>query len=174
LRLMLRTLPHPRQLILCDLYGKLDRREIEGILEEGQYRGSVETCESRPAVPVDLYGSTLIIGATNVPDVLDVERLEPGTIVVDDSGPHCFPIGSAVKRLETQRDILVTEGGVLQSPIPVIRTRHVPRGWEPFLSQTLTERLARSDPRQITGCVLSSLLTAHFDDIEPTLGIVPV
>jgi hypothetical protein len=32
--------------------------------------------------------------------------------------------------------------------------------------------LERPDPRQITGCILSSLLAACFDQLPPTVGLV--
>src|SRR5262249_61046261 len=93
LRALIRCLPHPAEIRLCDVYSKrvslLDlRRELT---EELGYRGPVHVLESRGTVPPGLYESSLLVGATNVPDVLDVDPLAPGTLLVDDSSPHCFP-----------------------------------------------------------------------------------
>lgn len=38
----------------------------------------------RVPAPELVYSATLIIGASNVPDILDVSQLAPGTIVIDD------------------------------------------------------------------------------------------
>jgi amino acid adenylation domain-containing protein len=171
LRLMLRCLPHPEELILCDVYGRLDEAKAREFLDHLAFRGALRILESRPEVPAGFYDSTLIVGATNVPDVLDVNRLRPGTIVVDDSGPHCFSVAEAMRRLETQGDVLFTEGGVLRSPRPVALLRHLPRAREAMLPPAVRERLLTHHPDHITGCVLSSLLTACFEDVRPVLGL---
>ena len=41
-------------------------------------------------MPPDVYEASFVVGATNAPDILDVDRLQPGTLIVDDSAPHCF------------------------------------------------------------------------------------
>ena len=113
----------------------------------------------------------MIVGATNVPDVLDITRVQPGTLIVDDSGPHCFSVPSAIERFQRQADILFTEGGVMQSPNPLKHTIHYP----PHLAQRLrlAEFLGDSfvDSTRITGCVFSSLLSASFG-LPSTTGIV--
>ena len=172
LRLMLQVLPHPRSLMLCDLYGKLNRDEIGQIIAGFRYQGEIRFLESRPEVPDAFYSCSLIVGATNVPEVLAVTRIRSGTIIVDDSGPHCFDVREALHRVESKRDILVTEGGVLLAPGTVSRKRHVPRRLEPYLAKGLGKRLANAHPHQITGCVLSSLLTAIDSNTPPTIGLV--
>jgi hypothetical protein len=82
--------------------------------------------ESTGVVPKEFYESRLIIGATNVPDDLEVERLEPGTLIVDDSGPHCFQVPKAIERSMSQQDILFTEGGILQSSTVIPCLRYLP------------------------------------------------
>ena len=112
-----------------------------------------------------MYESTLIIGATNVPNVLDITQVQPGTLIVDDSGPHCFDSELAIQRLQQQEDILFTEGGVLQLPHPITQ-----------LAKRQLEKLKipgrTGHPFNITGCVLSSLLTTTFSKINPTVGLV--
>ena len=103
LRLLLSCLPHPARLSLCDVYSKQEileslRREL---IDELGYRGEVRLLASRHEVPAELYEASLIVGATNVAEILDIDRLAPGTIVVDDSAPHAFRSGggaSAVPR----------------------------------------------------------------------------
>src|SRR5262249_35375859 len=85
LRALLPCPPHPAEIRLCDVYGKRDallevRRELA---EDLGYQGAVHVLEARGTVPPGLYESSLLVGATNVPDVLDVDRLAPGTLLVD-------------------------------------------------------------------------------------------
>ena len=111
---------------------------------------------SRIQVPAEMYESTLIIGATNVPNVLDIKQVQPGTLIVDDSGPHCFDPELAIQRLQQQEDILFTEGGVLQLPHPITQLWYQPRQLEKLKIPGRT-----GHPFNITGCVLSSLLSSN-------------
>ena len=164
LRLLLSCLPHPARLSLCDVYSKREaleslRREL---VDELGYRGEVRLLASGHEVPAELYEASLIVGATNVAEILDVGRLAPGTIVVDDSAPHAFASDAAMRRLQERGDILVTEGGVLLAPEPLPLRAYVPDELEPWLRAGLARLVAGTDPRLITGCVLSGLLSARF------------
>jgi hypothetical protein len=173
-RTLLRCLPHPAEIRLCDVYSKRDalielRREV---VEDLGYRGPVHVLEARETVPRELYQSSLVIGATNVPDILDVEQLRPGTLLVDDSSPHCFRVDRAVRRLRERQDILFTEGDTLRSPHPLKQVLYVPADIERVLPAIPAEVIGNYDPHNITGCVLSSLLSARRADLPPTIGLV--
>jgi hypothetical protein len=177
LRLMLRCLPHPAAIVLCDVYSKLDcLEEIQReVIDELGFRGSVRVLESQGAVPPEFYDATLIIGATNVPDVLDVARIRPGTMIVDDSSPHCFAPAASIRRFREQEDILFTEGGRLRLPHPTSELRHLPRPLEDVIKATqMEEAYLRPDPYETGGCILSSVLSSRFDDLEPTVGLADV
>ena len=105
---MLRYLPHPAEIILCDVYSKFDflSQTRQKIIDEFDFRGKVHIALSQPTVPPEIYKATLIIGATNVPDILDITQLQPGTMIVDDSAPHCFRLEDAIQRFEEHADIL--------------------------------------------------------------------
>lgn len=171
LRLMLSTLPHPETLLLCDLYNKRDalenaRREI---IHDFGFAGEVQIVASQQQVPTAFYTASLILGATNTPDVLDIAQVQPGTLIVDDSSPRCFSSQAALHRLYTDGDILFTEGGVLKSPNPIGQTTYLPESWsEPLIGY------ARRDVHDITGCILAGLLAARFDNLAPTVGPVTV
>jgi len=174
LRLLLSCLPHPARLSLCDVYSKLEsleslRREL---IDELGYRGEVRLLASRHEVPAELYEASVIVGATNVAEILDINRLAPGSIVVDDSAPHAFDPEAALRRFHERGDILVTEGGVLLAPEPLPLRVYVPDGLEPWLEAGLVSLIARSNPWNITGCVLSGLLSARFADLAPTIGLI--
>jgi amino acid adenylation domain-containing protein len=172
LRALLCCLPHPKEIRLCDVYSKREalldlRRELT---EKLDYDGPVHVLESRGTVPPDLYASSLLIGATNVPDLLDVDRLAPGVLLVDDSSPHCFRLDRAIGRLRAQQDILFTEGGMLRAPQPLRQTIYVPADLEQVVQTIPAEVFANHDPHHITGCVLSALLSAQRTDLPATVG----
>jgi len=174
LRLMLKCLPHPEEITLCDVYTKLGflekiRQEITSDLG---FRGGVRIVASQTEVPAEIYEATLIIGATNVPDVLDITRVKPGTLIVDDSAPHCFVSELAVERFQEQEDILFTEGGVLRSPHPISHLRYLPRYLEQIMSSAEIEDFLKTNPFNITGCVFSSLLSSCFENLKPTVGVL--
>jgi amino acid adenylation domain-containing protein len=174
LRLLLACLPHPAVLSLCDVYSKqadLEAlgREVAGPLGFG---GEVRLLASGREVPAELYEASLIVGATNVAGILEVDRLAPGTIVVDDSAPHLLDPDRALERFHERRDILVAEGGVLAAPEVLPLAVNAPEGLEPWLQAALVSLVARSAAREITGCVLSGLLSARFAHLAPTVGLI--
>ena len=118
LRLMLDLTIHPRDLILCDVPAKAaELEQLAGeIRTDFGYRGDIEIVAATGAVPAEVYRSRLIIGATNVPGVLDVDRLASGTIVVDDSFPHCFDLERAIARMSSRGDVLLVDGGFVSPP----------------------------------------------------------
>jgi hypothetical protein len=171
---MLSCLPHPARLSLCDLYSKQESLESLGreLFDELGYSGEVRLLASRHELPAEVYEASLMIGATNVADILDIDRVAPGTIVVDDSAPHAFQPEEALRRFHERGDILVTEGGVLLAPEPLPLRVFVPEGLEPWLTAGLVSLMARSNPWYITGCVLSGLLSARFAHLAPTIGLI--
>ena len=176
LRLMLKCLPHPLRITLCDVYAKRDALiELQAeIKEDLGFSGDVRIVTSTAAntLPVELYDATLIVGATNVPDILDVAEIQPGTLLVDDSGPHCFSPERALERFRESEDILFSEGGVLRSPQPISEIKYIPGGLENLLGADALESLLQHTPHHITGCVFSSLLSARFSHLSPTVGLV--
>ena len=176
LRLMLKCLPHPQSIIVCDIYSKLEslqnlQRELSDDLG---FRGSVQiaTSSSSSELPPEIYDATLIIGATNVPDILDIDRLKPGTLIVDDSGPHCFSPEQAIKRFEKHKDILFTEGGALHAPDPIETVIYLPESMKKNMDEdTWSDEFKPTNPLNIMGCVMSSLLSSRFDNIKPTVGL---
>ena len=124
-------------------------------------------------MPDDVYEATLIVGATNAADILDIDRLLPGALVVDDSAPHCFRPDKAFRRLRDRGDILFTEGGTLAAPTPLHHTVFLPPAIELVAHSVPRDVLPIvTDPMQITGCVVSSLLSTRFPELPPTIGLV--
>ncbi|HMQ46405.1 MAG TPA: amino acid adenylation domain-containing protein [Saprospiraceae bacterium] len=171
LRLMLQVLPHPQRLLLCDLYSvsnELANLEQE-LREVFQFRGEITLVKTAGGqLPTTIYEATLLVGATNSPEVVQIDRLNPGTIIVDDSGPHCFNLAAGIKRLEEKQDILFTEGGALKLPQPMHQTLYLPTALQTRLNKDNLP--IRSDAYTMMGCMLSGLLSSQFEEAKPTLG----
>ncbi|WP_062347510.1 hybrid non-ribosomal peptide synthetase/type I polyketide synthase [Herbidospora yilanensis] len=135
LGLLLTVEDPPGRLLLCDGAAPLD----------GLHPGA-ESCG------VDrVYEAGLIVAAVSGHEaVIDVDRLRPGTIVVDDSFPHCFDVAKARAR----RDVTVVGGGLLSMPgIERRLAEDVPAPWL---------------PGTIASCRLESLVPG----LPPVLGLV--
>lgn len=166
--LLLQIYPYINEITLCDL-DKNQHRLIEYRDRlQNLYKGNINILLNRDKIPNQVYESSLIIGATNVPDIIDVNLLKPGTMIIDDSGPHCFSKKQAVERLNKQNDILFTEGGVIKSQNKINKYTYIPKKF----SEIEKYRRHFFCNEEITGCILSSLLTAKLAILSPTLGIV--
>jgi len=170
LRTLLTSLDHPRSLILCDVPAK--RSYLEALAHEIRvslgFRGEIDVATQSGELPNKAYQATLFIGATNVPNVIDIERLLPGSIIVDDSFPLCFDSAAALRRFSSSGDVLCVEGGSV-----CLREQFK---WEfalpPGIPSFLQERHAPSllpPSKFITGCILSSILP-NAAEVRATLG----
>jgi hypothetical protein len=102
-----------------------------------------------------------------------VARLAPGTLIVDDSSPHCLNGPAAFARFTQNHDILFTEGGFVRSGTPIPRVAHVPTSVAPSLQVEIPQlffSMLRAD--DITGCILSALLSARHPNLAPTIGLI--
>jgi amino acid adenylation domain-containing protein len=174
LHLLLRILPHPRRLILSDVYGKYKYLEAERdrLVQEFGYSGEIDIVAAQGELPSRFYDATLVVGATNAPNVVDVDRLRPGVLIVDDSSPHCFSSEQALNRINERGDIMVMEGGVLEVPHAMSHVRYVPPASAKFVKAENFTQMSTRHPRRITSCVLSSLLCSAFKENPRTIGTV--
>ncbi len=173
-RLLLDLLPHPPALLLCDVYAKADELQefARSLQNQHHYRGIIKVLTVTSAVPDTFYTARLIIGATNVPDVLDVWQLLPGTLLVDDSGPACYNQAHAIARFQAQHDILVTEGGALQPPHAVQSVRYIPPAVQAQLAPAAVAQLTAHAPDSVMGCTLSAALSRQHPSLAPTIGLI--
>jgi acyl-CoA synthetase (AMP-forming)/AMP-acid ligase II/aryl carrier-like protein len=173
LRLLLGKLPHPRGLLLCDVPAR--REHLERLVEELEtelgFRGRVEVLLiSSTEAPAEVYEASVLLSATNAANLLDVERLKPGTLVVDDSAPHCFDPRRAIRRFQERRDVLFTEAGAIRSHRPVreIRELSFATGWDHKVRGAL--QLLHPSEDTLMGCVFSSILSSRFEDAPCLVG----
>jgi amino acid adenylation domain-containing protein len=176
MELMLVSLPHPQELLICDLYASPQALvEIEQAVRQLDFQGTITLL---PAAGKDLdlpdafYTSSLVIGTTNVPDILNVARLAPGTLLIDDTLPHAFSVPQAINRLESRGDLLFSEGRMLQLPQPGKRLSYLPPRWEKAMTEQALRQFQAHDPLLMPGCIVSCMLTGHSSDLPPTIGAI--
>jgi iturin family lipopeptide synthetase A len=175
IELLLTVLSHPSSITLCDISEKngylVDLKQK--LKEKYAYKNEINIVLSKGIdLPDEIYKSSLIIGATNVPNILDVSKLKPGTLIIDDSAPHCFSTGDAIKRLKNDCDILFTEGGTLNSPTPIEKIVYLPKFINPIVMKNYQQHFLGST--EITGCILSSLLSTKFRELKPVSGNIDI
>ncbi|MGW6717956.1 amino acid adenylation domain-containing protein [Streptomyces sp. NPDC054995] len=107
----------PARLLLCDVPGSGPRlKELAEDLLDRRLAEVVEVVETDRGLPDAVYGAHLIVAAVSGGGaLLDVDRLAPGTTVVDDSFPHCFDTSRAFARMERAEDVLIVGGGLLSA-----------------------------------------------------------
>jgi len=119
---------------LCDLSARRGALEAlaERLRRELGFQGPIQVVEM-DRTPGEVYEASLILSATSVANVLDEDRLRPGTLLVDDSAAHCLDPRQAIRRLQEHRDVLFTEAGAIRShrPIEEISDLTVATGWGP-------------------------------------------
>jgi hypothetical protein len=175
LELMLDVLPHPAELRLHDpyrnarFYAELEQR----LRREHGYGGTIRVAAGACDAEDDFRAVSTIVGATNVENVIDVAHLAPGTLVVDDSWPHCMNGRAALARFTRQADILYTEGGFVRGRAPMPRITYLPPAIATSLPAELQLLFSGLNPNAITACILSALLSARMPELRPTIGLIP-
>ncbi|MFD8467966.1 amino acid adenylation domain-containing protein [Streptomyces cyaneofuscatus] len=159
----------PARLLLCDVPGSGPRlKELAERLRARGLAGAVDVLTSGEGLPDAVYGARLIVAAVSGGGtLLDVDRLAPGTTVVDDSFPHCFDTGRALDRMDRAKDVLVVGGGLLS--IGTVE-RRVADG---LPAAAVAGYLAQPTiPGTIASCRLESLLHASGADVPLVRGTV--
>jgi yersiniabactin nonribosomal peptide synthetase len=168
----------PAQITLCDVYGSptpLDRLRQE-LVAELRYTGDVVITLAKRGETPAVGEATLIVGATNVPNVIDIGSLAPGTMLIDDSVPHCFETSQAIARWENDGDLLFTEGGSLRLAEPIDRVVSVPEEFERLIPPDMIAPWLRAwlgiSPTAIMGCTFSGLLSGRAAKLPATGAVV--
>lgn len=173
LSLMLSVLPHPSKIYLCDVPSRIDRlHKIQQYIKEHlQYKGIVDVVSSDKKRDIVMYkDSTLIIGATNCPNIITPNLLRSGTIIIDDSMPSVVDFTLCMDRWQKQSDLLVLYGGKLLLPQKIDFTYTNDRMFLEFKQYFYNWHNIM--PYEIMGCTISSILPLHISSLKPTLGSV--
>jgi amino acid adenylation domain-containing protein len=160
-RLWLEARPWPRRLILADIPAK--RPELDKLADEWKTRTQGKVCidiVESPSTPPDIwYEADLMLCAVGAGEVVDINRLRPGTLLADDSAPPCFSWQRAAERMRRTGDILAIESGDIALPAPWRRTSYRPEGLRKIFPKIAQPH--PDDARRMTSCVLSGLLLAQ-------------
>jgi amino acid adenylation domain-containing protein len=170
LRTVLTVLDHPRALMLCDVPAK--RSYLEALAHDIRiklgFRGEIDISTLSPDLSDKTYQARFFVGATNSPQVIDVERLRPGSIVVDGLFPLCFDPAAALRRFNNSADVLCLTGDSLRLGEQFKWTIALPPGIPTVLRNHPASGLL--PPENImTGCILSSILPGAAG-LRPILG----
>jgi pyochelin synthetase len=187
MHLLLRYLPHPRKLILCDPYaatGDSPRGRastltgrIKKAADEARalgYQGEIAVIGGTSTLPDEFYEATLISADTNAPDVVDVAKLRPGTMLCDDSIPPCYNQEEALARVAEHADLLFAQGDVVRCATPMQKVFSWPQLMYDLAGEDGVEWFSRNTPDvsstlDITSSVLSNLLAAQ-EGLKPVVG----
>ncbi len=161
----------PQRVLLCDVAGRAQHlSELAAALRNRGCSAEFEVCGPDLRLPVGAYQADLIIAAISADrTALDIDLLRPGTIVVDDSFPHCFDTASAIRRMADQGDVVVVGGGLLTAG-PSRRTTSD----DPVLRPYATHLTGLRIPDTIPSCQLESLMLAARPDLPPVRGLADV
>jgi amino acid adenylation domain-containing protein len=170
LRTVLGCLDQPASITLCDVVAKRD--SLEALAREARqefgFRGDVRIISTTGVLPRKAYDADVFICATNVPNVIAVDQLKPGSVIVDDSFPLCFDFAAATKRFRETGDIMFVAGGSVQIPGGVKWDIALPSVIPGSVRGLIAKHLLPSDT-MITGCILSALLPKSAQ-MRPTIG----
>lgn len=174
LDLMLDVLPHPRGIIMSDIYRQKGRlEELQDRLLASGFVGEIDIFSSRGELPDEIYESELIIAASNVPNIIDIEKVRSGTMIVDYSFPGSFSLIDAARRTEQEGDLIFTSGGQLRLGQEIEEIIYLPRAAEEMLEIINPEKMQSiimRDSREMTGCILASIFTEMDSGVGVTLG----
>ena len=63
-----------------------------------------------------VYQSDMFLGASSSGNVLKVDNLRPGSILIDDSFPPVISVRDSIKRIKNKQDVLILGGGKMLLP----------------------------------------------------------
>jgi hypothetical protein len=188
MHMLLSYLPHPRMLILCDPYAATSDSQrgrasaipsrLKHAAEEARtklgYQGEIKIIGGTSTLPDEFYEATLISADTNAPDIVDVARLRPGTMLCDDSIPPCFDRDIAMARIEERADVMFAQGDVVRCATPMDKMFSWPPLMYELAGEEGVEYFVRNTPDasstvDITSSVLSNLIAGQ-EGISPVVG----
>jgi len=159
--------PRIGQITLCDVRIKLAETERLGArLGELGFRGPVRVLAADPSgrLPEELYETDVLVSATSRPDLVDIDRVRPGSVLVDDSQPWCWSRDDALARFRRRKDVLCLEGGLLSGDEKTTRVSPAAMGF--------TRGDLEAHASTLWSCMGEGLLLLKDATMPPTIGAV--
>lgn len=162
-RLLVSSERRPAEMWLVDRPNR--RSRVERLAAELSRSGTlvrVETTNADGTLPDTsaCYASQWLVSAISVPGIVDIGRVAPNTVLIDDSQPYCWDRVAAWKRCSERQDIAPCDAGLVDCAaigyrglFPFDFADHGPNGSETAWS-----------------CVTEGLLCHLVPELTPTLG----
>lgn len=117
-RLLMTREDPPRELTLMDLPSRREAlEELADELRQENPRCRIRVVSTAPNGHIPPGGTPyhcdILVSAINSSNVIDVDKLAPGTVLVDDSQPWCWSRDDAWDRCVTQNDLIPCEAGLV-------------------------------------------------------------
>ncbi len=167
LNLLLAEIGIPAQIIIADLASQLTglQKSVDDLKE--RFTNRVEVIIVDKTMPFDFYASDIIIGASSAGNVLDISKIRPGSVLVDDSFPHIVDVRKAIARMEKEKDVLIVGAGKLsvgQKKRTIVQTS--------LLDSWINKIIEKFGDEGMPGCRAESLLISFDPSLPATIGLV--
>ena len=131
------------------------------------YKGRLDVIAITKEIPDEFYFADLIIGSSSQGEILEVDKLAPGTIIVDDSFPHIVNCPKAIKRMKVDKDVLIVGGGKIDMGYTerTLLETNLPKNLINFI-------VKKAGDQGLPGCRVESLMMSYNDSLPATIGLV--
>ncbi len=164
-RLMAREEVRPAELVLVDKPERSRRvEELADELAESGLATRVDLTDRDGQLPSDslCYDAQFLISAVSTPNVIDIERVAPQTVLVDDSQPNCWSREQAWRRVNRSADIAPCEAGLVDA---------ASINYWAYFPFRFASSYEGSGGTSVTWCCLAEgLAMGHDPSLPPTLG----
>ncbi|WP_157778314.1 hypothetical protein [Massilia violaceinigra] len=164
-QLLARQRRRPARIVLVDTPSRADhvRRYAEQLQADCGIGVEVEFTSPAGALPIDsaAYRSRFVISAVSTANIIDIDRVAPGTVLIDDSQPYCWSRQSAWARVHARQDIAPCEAGLIDCSSIGYRSR---------FSFDFADQDETGESSTSWSCMAEGLLRVVAPDLPPTIG----
>ncbi|WP_147305035.1 hypothetical protein [Alkalilimnicola ehrlichii] len=163
-RLVLQQKEVPKSIVLVDRPNRV--AHLEKLAAEFRNIAdidiSIETSTKDGEIKPDsaCYNCDYLISAISSWNIIDIDRIAPGTVLVDDSQPNCWSRDAAWERCKTRLDIAPCEAGLIDCSSIGYRA-HFPFEFADH---------GPSGSRTAWCCLTEGMMLALDSTLEPTIG----
>ena len=154
-----------KEIILCDLKSK--ETKLKKFAQFVREKYSIEPSIIFYKTPSynDIYKADIFLGASSTAHVLEVKKLHPGSIIIDDSFPPVINVRDSIQRMKKDKDVLIVGGGNLTLP----KSKFTSLTWK-FPSFLISGLLKQLGSKGLPGCWLEAVIFAQQQ--KTTQGLV--
>tara|TARA_B100000795_G_scaffold177263_1_gene133978 strand:- start:1804 stop:10641 length:8838 start_codon:yes stop_codon:yes gene_type:complete len=167
INLLLSKLGTPASITIADLSSQIPALQQPLDKLRNIYKGRLDVIAITKEIPDEFYFADLIIGSSSQGEILEVDKLAPGTIIVDDSFPHIVNCPKAIKRMKVDKDVLIVGGGKIDMGYTerTLLETNLPKNLINFI-------VKKAGDQGLPGCRVESLMMSYNDSLPATIGLV--